>query len=462
MSDSKRLKDAFNADGDVLCRTHIGGQALIEGIMMRGRYNWAVAIREPSGDIYTEEHDLASGRPKNSWLRWPVVRGCTAFVESLGLGYKALNIATEHAYDWEETEEERTERLTKEAKKKKTTVEELRAAEDAQEAAKAAEHEAKRADHIAAATAAGQDAQEAAAKFDEEAKKAAQEEDSLGPLMTISMVIGLIVGVAIFVVVPAALSNLVFGADAMNSVGWNIFDGILRVVIFIAYIWLISRMKDIKRMFCYHGAEHKTIHCFEHGLPLTVANAQQFPTLHVRCGTAFLIMVMLIAIFVYTVLGTPINSLVDLTGVTEGPLRFVLIVLTRIVLMPIIAGLSYEITVQWAGKRPNNPLVRVILWPGMQMQRLTTNPPEDSMVECAIAAMQLVVAREELEAAREAGKDADGTAATGAVAEGATDKTAADDLAADSAADKAADNNAACQVADDDATVADAAASQEA
>ena len=136
MSDSKRLKDAFSADGDVLRRTHIGGQALIEGIMMRGRYNWAVAIREPDGNIYTEEHDLASGRPKNSWLRWPIIRGCTAFVESLGLGYKALNIATEHAYDWEETEEEREQRLKKEARKKKTTVEELRAAEDAEAAKK--------------------------------------------------------------------------------------------------------------------------------------------------------------------------------------------------------------------------------------------------------------------------------------------------------------------------------------
>ena len=401
MSDSKRLKDAFSADGDVLRRTHIGGQALIEGIMMRGRYNWAVAIREPDGNIYTEEHDLASGRPKNSWLRWPIIRGCTAFVESLGLGYKALNIATEHAYDWEETEEEREQRLKKEARKKKTTVEELRAAEDAEAAKKAEEVAAKREAHIAAAHAAGDDVEQAAADFDAEQKKADAEEDSLGVLMTISMIIGLVVGVAIFVVVPAALSNLVFGADAMNSVGWNIFDGILRVAIFIAYIWLISRMKDIKRMFCYHGAEHKTIHCFEHDLPLTVANAQQFPTLHVRCGTAFLIMVMIIAIFVYTVLGAPINALVDMTGVTEGPLRFVLIVLTRIILMPVIAGVSYEITVQWAGKRPNNPLVRVILWPGMQMQRLTTNPPEDSMVECAIAAMQLVVAREELEAAKE-------------------------------------------------------------
>ncbi len=383
----KSTKSAFKADGDVLCRTHIGGQALIEGIMMRGRYNWAVAIREPDGGIYTEEHDLASGRKKNSWLRWPIVRGCTAFVESLALGYKALNISTEHAFDWEETEEEREERLQKESKKKKIPVEELRAQEDAENERKEAEK--------AARVAAGEDPKEV------ERQQAEEEGDGgLGIMMTISMIIGLLVGVAIFVIVPAALSNLAFGEAAMNTVHWNVFDGILRVAIFVAYIWLISRMKDIKRMFCYHGAEHKTIHCFEHGLELTPANAQSFPTLHVRCGTAFLIMVMLIAIFVYTVLGSPINALVDMTGVTEGPLRFVLIVITRIILMPVIAGVSYEITVQWAGKRPNNPLVRVILWPGMQMQRLTTNPPEDDMVECAIAAMKLVLAREEAEAAK--------------------------------------------------------------
>ena len=396
----KSATSAFNADGDVLRRTHIGGQALIEGIMMRGRYNWAVAIREPDGGIYTEEHDLASGRKKNSWLLWPIIRGCTAFVESLALGYKALNIASEHAFDWEETEEEREDRLKKEAKKKKTTVEELRAQEDAENARKEAEK--------AARVEAGENLE------DIEREQAEEEGDGgLGLMMTVSMIIGLLVGVAIFVIAPAAVSNLVFGEDAMNTVHWNIFDGVLRVVIFIAYIWLISRMKDIKRMFCYHGAEHKTIHCYEHGLELTPANAQTFPTLHVRCGTAFLIMVMLIAIFVYTVLGSPINALVDLTGVTEGPLRFVLIVLTRIVLMPIIAGVSYEITVQWAGKRPNNPLVRVILWPGMQMQRLTTNPPEDDMVECAIEAMKLVLAREEFEAAKakQAKEDAEQTAA---------------------------------------------------
>ncbi|MEI3377660.1 MAG: DUF1385 domain-containing protein [Coriobacteriales bacterium] len=333
-------RKAFEADADVRTRTHIGGQALIEGIMMRGRYNWAVAVRTPDGDIYTEEHDLASGRKKNAWMYWPVIRGCTAFVESLALGYKALGISSEHAYDWNEEEDGEAE----------------------------------------------------------DGKKSG----GMGGLMTISMIVGIILGIAIFVVLPAALSNLVLGEASMNSVAWNIFDGIVRVAIFILYIWLISLMKDIRRMFSYHGAEHKIIHCYEHGEQLEPGVAMHFPRLHVRCGTAFIIMVMLIAIFVYTVLGQPINALVDLTGVTEGPLRFVLIMITRIILLPIIAGVSYEVTVKWAGSHPDSKLVRIILWPGMQMQRLTTNPPDEGMIECAIAAMNIVLAREELEARKAA------------------------------------------------------------
>lgn len=392
------FKKAFAADCDVACRTHIGGQALIEGVMMRGRYNWAVAVRQPDGEIYTEEHDLASGRKKNSWMYWPIIRGCTAFVESLMLGYKALGISSDHAFDWEaedeaelaEAEAKDVKKAIKKAQRKGEDVEQAEAKVHAEYAAEREKMAAEQAKKEAEAASSDKDASE-------------KEEGGLGMMMTVSMILGTLLGIVIFVVAPAALSNLVFGEQAMNTAAWNIFDGILRVAIFIAYIWLISLMKDIKRMFAYHGAEHLTIHCYEHGLELTPANAMQFPRLHVRCGTAFMIMVMIIAIFIYTVLGQPINALVDLTGVTEGPLRFVLIVLTRIILLPIIAGCSYEVTVRWAGKRPNNPLVRIILWPGLQMQRLTTNPPDEGMLECAITAMKLVLAREEQEAAKLAG-----------------------------------------------------------
>ncbi len=385
------------ADTDVKTRTHIGGQALIEGIMMRGRYNWAVAVRQPDGEIYTEEHDLASGKKKNAWMYWPIIRGCTAFVESLALGYKALSISSEHAYDWDEEEGDDIG-----AESAGSGRAEARPYEPAPTSPPAQEAETQDDAGDGVIPSEGNRQAPEAEESRDKAQAAQESSGGIGALMTVSMVVGLVLGIVIFVVLPAALSNLVLGEQNMNSAAWNIFDGIVRVAIFIAYIWLISLMKDIKRMFGYHGAEHKTIHCYEHGEELTPQNAMKYPRLHVRCGTAFMIMVMIIAIFIYTALGQPINSLVDMTGVQDGPLRFVLIVLTRIILMPVIAGCSYEVTVKWAGKRPENLLVRIILWPGMQMQRLTTNPPDESMIECAIAAMNIVLAREELEAKKAA------------------------------------------------------------
>ena len=215
--------------------------------------------------------------------------------------------------------------------------------------------------------------------------------------MAISMVLGLVLGVALFIVVPAFVTNLIVGEYDERTLLWNVVDGILRIGIFIFYIWLIGRMSDIKRMFGYHGAEHKTIHCFEHGLPLTPENARSFPRLHVRCGTAFLIMVMIIAIFIYTI--TPLDGLIATLGVPDGAPKLALVIVVRILLMPVIAGVAYEITVKWAGSHPENPLVKVILWPGMQMQRLTTREPDDGQIECAIAAMQLVLDREQREEA---------------------------------------------------------------
>jgi uncharacterized protein YqhQ len=231
------------------------------------------------------------------------------------------------------------------------------------------------------------------------------------PVMTVTMIIGILLGVGIFVVAPALLTNLIVGDYGERTLLWNVVDGLLRVAIFIGYIWLIGRMEDIRRMFGYHGAEHKTIHCYEHGLDLKVANAQQFPTLHVRCGTAFMLTTLIIAIIVFTVV--PVGALINAMGVTNDILRLVLVIISRIVLMPVIAGLSYETTVKWAGSRPDNPLVKVVLWPGMQLQRLTTNPPDDSMIECAIAAMQSVLEREQRE--QQADTDTEATAVKAAV-----------------------------------------------
>ena len=230
-----------------------------------------------------------------------------------------------------------------------------------------------------------------------------KKEESAGlpkAVMTVSMLLGLLLGIGIFIVAPAVITNLIVGDYADRTLLWNLVDGVLRVVIFIGYIFLIGRMPDIKRMFGYHGAEHRTIHCYERGKELSVVNAQAFPSLHVRCGTAFMLMTMIIAILVFTLV--PINLLIDGLGIENGILRLIVVILSRIVLLPLIAGLSYEITVKWAGSHPENPIVKLVLWPGLQMQRLTTNPPDDDMVECAIAAMNAVLAREQLEAQKAA------------------------------------------------------------
>lgn len=389
MSEKKNdLSRAFSEDGAL--KTHIGGQALLEGVMMRGKFNWAVAVRQPDDVIYTEEHDLASGKKKNGWLYWPVVRGCRAFVESLVLGYKALSVAVEHAFvDAEPALKEPSDSVQ---------------SSDA-DAAEGASAEAPDSGRFAPASSEALDSSDNA-NGSSDAKPALEVSDSVqspnpepalsSTEMALSMGLGLLLGVVLFVVAPAFVTNLIVGEYDSNTLAWNVVDGILRIAVFVFYIWLIGRMEDIKRMFAYHGAEHKTIHCYEHGLPLTPENARQFPCLHVRCGTAFLIMVMIIAIFIYTV--TPLNALIAAWGVPDGAPKLALVILVRILLMPVIAGLAYEVTVRWAGTHPEMPLVKAVLWPGLQMQRLTTREPGDAELECAIAAMKLVLEREEAEA----------------------------------------------------------------
>ena len=415
---SKRsaVKRAFAEDG--ANKTHVGGQALIEGVMMRGRYNWAAAVREPSGNIYIEEHDLASGKAKNKWLYWPVVRGCRAFVESLVLGYKALEIAAMHAYGDEEEPGAKAEEVSANGavSKEGVSADESVASEtngfswkndfgnpdeaiDALGAQRSLDIVVET--NAAEAGAVESNAVEPGAAALESDETRDGDDGGFGKReMAISMVLGLLLGVGLFIVAPAFIANVLVGEYDDKTLLWNVVDGIVRIVVFVFYIWLIGRMQDIKRMFSYHGAEHKTIHCYEHGLPLTPENARSFPRLHVRCGTAFLIMVMIIAIFVYTI--TPLNGLIAAWGVPDGPAKLALVIVARILLMPVIAGISYEITVKWAGSHPENPLVKVVLWPGMQMQRLTTNEPDDEMLECAIAAMQRVLEREEREEAARA------------------------------------------------------------
>ncbi len=328
------VKRAFLEDGNN--KTHIGGQALIEGVMMRGKTCWAAAVRKPDGTLHTERHDLSNNRAKG-WCSWPCIRGCVALVDSLVIGYKALEIAANYAMEDDESAES------------------------------------------------------------EQADSSSSEKDAFGKgAMVASVLMGVVLGLALFIFLPALVSNIVVGDYDTNTFAWNLIDGFARVAIFVFYVWLIGRMKDIKRMFAYHGAEHKTIHCYEHGLALTPENARSFPRLHIRCGTAFLIMVMIIAILVFTIV--PLDKVILGFGVTDSVGKFLLVLLSRIILLPVIAGLSYEVTVKWAGSHPDNALVKIILWPGMQMQRLTTNEPDASQLECAIAAMQSVLDAEKASA----------------------------------------------------------------
>lgn len=351
------LKRAFAEDGPR--KTHIGGQALLEGVMMRGANSWALGVREPSGEIFSQDYPLSKKGDRPKWCSWPLVRGCLALVDSLTLGFKALEIAANKAFDdsgADNTSEKDCVRsdatIVSESIDTKTVLNDDPPSDDDKE-----------------------------------------EGGILSRAETIfAMALGVGMALVLFIFLPAFLSNVLVGEYEHAPLAWNIVDGIVRVVIFVFYVWLIGRMSDIKRMFAYHGAEHKTIHCYEHGLELTPENARRFPRLHVRCGTAFLIMVMLIAIVVYTVI--PLDGVIGALGISGIP-AFVLLLIVRIVFLPVIAGISYEITVKWAGSHPENPLVRIVLWPGMQMQRLTTNEPDDSMLECAIAAMKLVLENEE-------------------------------------------------------------------
>lgn len=320
------VSDAGSVQHHEVKHTHIGGQAVLEGVMMRGKLNWAVAVRAADGTIHTEEHDLVSGFAKHKWMKWPLVRGVVALIESLMLGMKAFTISASLAGETEE------EQLTSKE-------------------------------------------------------------------VALSLVLGVGLAILLFIVGPAVLTNLGLtpflgkNPSVSHPLVWNLVDGVIRVIAFFLYIWAISSMKDIQRVFAYHGAEHKVIHAYEHGLPLEPAVIQKWSTQHVRCGTSFLLMVMIVAILVFSLV--PVKAMAHGWGIDNRFAIVGLLILSRLVLFPLVAGLSYEITVKWAGNHSENPLVKVMLWPGLQMQRMTTREPDDEMVEVAVAAVRPVIEREE-------------------------------------------------------------------
>ncbi len=302
------------------CPTSIGGQAIMEGIMMRGPEKTAIAVRLPDGNI----HMKTQPTPKASkWAKTPLIRGVVNFVASLVQGTKVL------MYSADILEEHYPEEYEKD-------------------------------------------------KFDIWIEEKLGKEKAWKILMYLSVVVAIVLSVGLFMLLPTVAVGLL-GKLTENIIILNLVEGAVRIAIFIAYIALISKMEDIKTVFQYHGAEHKTIHCFENGLELTPANAQQFYTLHPRCGTSFMMFVMVIAVLTHALMGWP---------------NVWLRILSRIAVLPIIAGLSYEL-LKWAG-RSDNIIVKTLSMPGIYLQKLTTNEPEEKHLEVAIAAMKAVLAGDDV------------------------------------------------------------------
>lgn len=306
-------------------RTSIGGQALIEGIMMRGPKKTSVCCRTADGNITTDIINDKRIKDKVKILGWPLIRGIVNLVESMKLGYKALMISADKSLDEEEDKKEEKEC----------------------------------------------------------AKKGGIPAPVMSVLMVIAAIIGVVIAFALFAYLPSFLFDFINERTNLSITGFKtLFEGVLKIGIFVGYIALIAMMKDIKRMFMYHGAEHKTIFCYEHGEELTVENVRKYKRFHPRCGTSFMILMLIVSIVVSSILGLAFDDLLM-------PKMRIFWVIIKILLVPIICGLGYEL-IKVCGKY-DNKLTRIISAPGMWMQHLTTKEPDDSMIEVAIQALKEVL-----------------------------------------------------------------------
>jgi len=317
-----------------------GGQAVIEGVMMRGRHSWSVAVRRPSGTIARMSYPLEPAGERHRWLKLPVVRGVVAMYESLSLGVRALGIAANIGLE---------------------------------EAASAGEKSPTRTvtgtegPDLSAASAGTPDAASVESRAGTHAFGWKE--------MAGTLVFAIAFAVGLFVVIPLVVVKT-FEETFSNPFVFNLVEGIIRIALFLIYIFAISLIPDLRRVFQYHGAEHKVIHAYEAcGLP-DAERARGYSTRHPRCGTGFLLLVMVIAVFVFAIVGKP-----DLLW----------LVVSRIVGIPLIIGISYEIGIKWLGRHPDGAVARVLLWPGLQLQRLTTREPSPDQLEVAAAALDEVI-----------------------------------------------------------------------
>ncbi len=317
-------------------KSKIGGQALVEGIMMLGPTTGAMACRLPDGTIDLETWEENNGKNAPWYRKVPLVRGCTNFVISLTKGYKYMMKSAEK--QMVDDEEEDNKKDKKKAKAEKT---ETVAADTAEKTA------------------------EPAAKKDEE-----KEKDVTDIFMYLGVFIGIAMAIGLFVFLPKWLVGFIPSVKEHRIVR-SLLEGIVKIVLFVLYMYLVSLMKDIKRQYMYHGAEHKTIACHEAELPLTVENVRKQTRFHKRCGTSFIFIVLIVSILVM--------CLVPFTVTWQR-------IVASLILLPLVVGISYE-CIRLAGNN-DNTFTRILSAPGLAMQRITTREPDDSMIEIAIAAMK--------------------------------------------------------------------------
>ena len=324
-----KVSDILKESNKGLRTTYIGGQAVIEGVMMRGKKMYAMAVRTPDGTLAVEKKDIDDVFSRYKIFKYPIFRGIASFIQSLIIGTKIIMRSTQLAGLEEETDEN---------------------AEPS--------------------------------KFEKALQKMFGDKLT-DVLIYISVAVSLVFSIGLFFVLPVFIGSLL-RPILPGTWALGIAEGLIRIAIFLLYLFLVSRMKEIKRVFQYHGAEHKTINCFEHGEELTVENVKKYTRLHKRCGTSFLLIVMIISMVVFFFIRTDTIWL-----------RLV----SRILLVPFVAGISYEV-IRWAG-RSDSPVVKIVSAPGLCLQKITTAEPDGSQIEAAIAAMKGVL---EEEAEDESGK----------------------------------------------------------
>ncbi len=322
---------------DNAIKTKVGGQALIEGVMMLGPKKGCMAVRKPDRTIYTEEWEL---KEKKWYNKAPFIRGCFNFVSQLKDGYKYINKSGEISGMFDDDEEEKPQK-----------AEQPDSAADTDNA-----QEEKKTDGLTTA------------------------------IMIISGILGVALAVALFVMLPTFIFTGIQYLCGSTDISpfRSLIEGVLKIGIFIFYLWLTSKMKTMKRLYMYHGAEHKTIFCYENREELTVENVRKYRRFHPRCGTSFIFLTLAISILVYSIL--PINS--EMFVAAFGVSKFVgdlCRIVCKLIFLPIVVGISYEL-IRIAGKY-NNLFTKIISAPGLAIQRLTTKEPEDEMIEIAIASM---------------------------------------------------------------------------